>query len=60
MLQYNIIDIFDRMDPNAEIIGPTLSDSCSNSDESQASGNADDNNSVNDGGSGGYSNEENE
>lgn len=47
MPQYNVIDIFDHMDPDAEIIGPNLSDSCSNSDESEASGNAGGDNSGN-------------
>jgi hypothetical protein len=31
--------MFDRIDPDAEISGPDLSDSCSNSDDGQVSGN---------------------
>lgn len=60
MLQYNTIDIFDHTDPDTKIIGPNLSDRCSNSDESQASGNAGCDNSGNDGGSGGFNNKGND
>jgi hypothetical protein len=54
------IDIFDRIDPDAEISGPGLSDSC-NSDDDQVNANVGGGNSGNeDGGccSGGYNDED--
>jgi hypothetical protein len=51
----NVIDIniIDCIDPDAEISGPDLSDSCSNSDDSQASGNVGSGDGGGNGGSGG-------
>jgi hypothetical protein len=37
--QLSCHNIFDHIDPDAEICGPVLSDSCSNSDDGQASAN---------------------
>jgi hypothetical protein len=37
--QNSDIDIFDHIDPDDKISGPHLSDSCGNSDDSQASAN---------------------
>jgi hypothetical protein len=50
--QDSYTDIFDRIDPDAEIRGRDLSDSCNNSDDGQVSGN------VGDDGGGGYNNKD--
>jgi hypothetical protein len=55
------IDIFDRIDPDAEISGPGFSDSCSNSDDGQVSAHVGGGNNGNDDGCGcssGYNDED--
>jgi hypothetical protein len=56
------IDIFDRTDPDAEISGPHMSDSCSNSNDGQASANVGGDNGANSGGgcSGDYDDKDND
>jgi hypothetical protein len=53
------IEIFDCTEPDAKICGPDFSDSCCNSDDSQASANVGSDNGGNDDGGGGYDNEDN-
>jgi hypothetical protein len=58
------IDMFDCINPDAKISGPDLSDTCSNSDDCQVSGNVGDDDGGNDSGdgegcsSGGYNDED--
>jgi hypothetical protein len=51
-IQDSDTDIFDRIYPGAEISGPDLGDSFSNSDDGQVSGNVGGDVGVNDSGSG--------
>jgi hypothetical protein len=52
------IDIFDRIDPDFEISRPDLSDSCSNSHDSQVGANVGGDDGGNDGGCGDYDDED--